>query len=162
MERASLKNDKHEIIEKYFNMIYKLALAKTGDTHIAEDITGDVFLKYMQSKKEFESEEHIKAWLIRVTVNSSKSFFSSSWIKKMVPLEDTLIAEMPEEESEVYLAVMKLPSKYRVVIHLFYYEDMAVAEISKTLGINESTVRSQLKRGREMLRTTLKGEFGNV
>ncbi len=157
-----LKNDKHDIIEKYFNMVYKLALAKTCDANVAEDVTGDVFLKYMQSKKEFESEEHIKAWLIRVTVNCSKSFFSSSWFKKTVPLEETLIAEMPEEESEVYLAVLKLPEKYRVVIHLFYYEDMAVAEISENLGINESTVRSQLKRGREMLRTALKGEFGNV
>lgn len=157
------KEYKNSIIEKYFNMIYKLALAETKDVHTAEDVTSDVFLKFMQSDKPFESEEHIKAWLIRVTINSSKSVFSSSWFKKTVPLEETLeAAEIPEEESEVYLAVMKLPQKYRTVIHLFYYEEFSVSEISKYLNINESTIKSQLLRGRNMLKELLKGEIDLV
>ena len=81
------KEYKNSIIEKYFNMIYKLAIAETKDVHTAEDVTSDVFLKFMQQNKTFESEEHIKAWLIRVTINASKSVFSSSWFKKTVPLE---------------------------------------------------------------------------
>lgn len=149
---------KNQICEKYFNMIYKLALSQTKDTCHAEDVTSDVFLKYIQSTKEFESEEHIKAWLIRVTINCSKNIFSSTWFKKTVPLEETLAAEMPEEESDVYLAVLKLPQKYRAVIHLFYYEDLSVAQIAKYLNINESTVRSQLTRGRGLLKTSLEGE----
>ena len=147
------------VIEKYFNTVYKLALARTKDVSYAEDITGDVFLKFMQTDKVFDSEEHIKAWLIRVTINCSHSLFTGSWFKKTVPLEETIPAEMPEEESDVYLAVMRLPEKYRVVIHLFYYEELSVAEISKALGINESTVKSQLSRGRGLLKESLKGEI---
>lgn len=153
------KEYKNSLIEKYFDMVYKLALAETREVHYAEDVAGDVFLKFMQSEKPFESEEHIKAWLLRVTINASKSVFSSSWFKKTVPLEETLeAAQIPEEESEVYLAVMKLPLKYRTVIHLFYYEEMSVLEISETLNINESTVKSQLSRGRGLLKEALKGE----
>lgn len=149
----------NSVIEKYFDTVYKLALARTRDATLAEDVTSDVFLKFIQTDKVFESEEHIKAWLIRVTVNCSHSLFSSSWFKKTVPLEDTIPADMPEEESDVYLAVMRLPEKYRTVIHLFYYEELSVAEISGTLGINESTVKSQLSRGRNLLKESLKGEI---
>lgn len=152
----------NSVIEKYFDTVYKLALARTRDATHAEDVTSDVFLKFMQTKKVFESEEHIKAWLIRVTINCSHNLFSSSWFKKTVPLEDTIPAEMPEEESDVYLAVMRLPEKYRTVIHLFYYEELSVAEISHTLGINESTVKSQLSRGRNLLKESLKGEIDIV
>ena len=153
------KEYKNGLIEKYFNMVYKLALATTKDVHHAEDVTSDVFLKFMQTEKPFESEEHIKAWLLRVTVNTSKSIFSSSWFQKTAPLEETLLAaEIPEGESEVYLAVMNLPAKYRTVIHLFYYEELSIIEISKTLGLNESTVKSQLSRGRALLKEALKGE----
>ena len=155
-------DSKKEMIEKYFNMVYKLALSQTGNVHHSEDITGDVFLKFLQSAKKFESEEHIKAWLIRVTVNSSKSLFSASWYKRTVPLEEDIPAEMPEEESEVYKEVMKLPKKYRTVIHLFYYEDMSVEEISKALNTNSSTIRSQLSRGRKILKDNLKGEYDYV
>lgn len=153
---------KKELIEKYFDMVYKIALSQTGNVHHSEDITGDVFLKFLQCRKKFESEEHIKAWLIRVTVNSSKGLFSASWYKKTVPLEEDLPVEMPEEESEVYLQVMKLPKKYRTVIHLFYYEDMSVEEISSSLNIKSSTVRSQLFRGRQILKEKLKGDYDYV
>lgn len=150
---------KHAIIEKYFNMIYKLALAQTRDVHIAEDVTSDVFLKFMETKKVFESEEHIKSWLLRVTINASHSVFSSSWFKKTVPLEETLeTCGIPEEESEVYLAVMKLPEKYRTVVHLFYYEDFSVLEIAEILNSKESTIKSQLLRARALLKESLKGE----
>ena len=154
---------KRTTCEKYFNMIYKLALAQTRDIDIAEDVTSDVFLKYMETKKVFESEEHIKAWLLRVTINTSKSVFSSSWFKKTVPLEETLEgAGIPEEESEVYLAVMNLPEKYRTVIHLFYYEDFSILEIADILNSKEGTVKSQLLRARALLKDALKGAYDLV
>lgn len=156
--KALTREFKNSICEKYFDMVYKLALSQTKDQSHAEDVTSDVFLKFIASGKGFESEEHIKAWLIRVTINCAKSVFSSSWFKKTVPLEETVLAEMPEEESEVYAAVLKLPQKYRAVIHLFYYEEFSVSEIAKYLELNESTVRTHLQRGRNLLKTSLEGE----
>ncbi len=149
-------DDKQQIIEKYFDMVYHLAMAQVKNKTNADDIVQDVFLKYIQSAKRFESDEHIKAWLIRVTINCSHSLFTTSWYKKTVPLEDELVFEM-EEKSDVYYAVLELPEKYRTVIHLFYYEDMSIAEISEALRIKETTIKSQLSRGREMLREKLKG-----
>ncbi len=147
---------KHAIIEKYFDTVYRLALSQTQDSHRADDVLQDVFVRYINTDKEFESEEHIKAWLIRVTINCSKSTFTNSWNKKTVPLTDDLTFEIPEQE-DIYFAVAKLPKKYRIVIHLFYYEDLSVKEISQYLKIKETTIKSQLHRGREMLKNILEG-----
>lgn len=148
------ENDKKIIVEKYFDMIYKLALSQTRSRETADDVVQDVFLRFLKSDKQFENEEHIKAWLIRVTVNRSKDMFSA--LRRTLPvIEDITFHD--EEKSDVYYAVQELPQKYRAVIHLFYYEDLSVAQISKYLKIKESTVKSQLSRGREMLRETLKG-----
>ena len=108
---------KHSIVEKYFDTIYRLALSQTQDSTKADDVLQDVFVKYIKTDKKFESEEHIKAWLIRVTINCSKSTFTNSWVKKTVPLTDDITFEIPEQE-DVYYAVAKLPKKYRAVIHL--------------------------------------------
>lgn len=147
---------KHETVEKYFDTVYRLALSQTRDKNHADDVVQEVFLRYIKTDKVFESEEHIKAWLIRVTVNCSKSVFTGSWFKKTVPLSQELVFETPEK-SDVYYAVADLPKKYRTVIHLFYYEDYSVKEIAECLEINESTVKSQLHRGRELLKSKLKG-----
>lgn len=147
---------KHEMINRYFDTVYRLALSRTKDKSHAEDVTQDVFLRYIKTDKEFESEEHIKAWLIRVTINCSNSLFTSSWYKNSAPLTEDIKFET-QEKSDVYYAVMELPSKYRTVIHLFYYEDMSVSDIANVMNTKESTVKSQLHRGREMLKKTLKG-----
>lgn len=156
------KDIKRQTVEKYFDMVYKLALSQAKDVSLAEDITSDVFLKYIESAKDFESEEHIKAWLIRVTINRAKSIFKSAHYTKTVPLADTLEAEMPKEESDVYEAVLKLPRKYRAAIHLFYYEGYKTAEIAGILKMKEATVRSQLARARQMLKGILEGERADV
>lgn len=152
---------KQELIQKYFNMVYKIALSRTGSVHHAEDVVQETFLRYLKSDKEFETEEHLKAWLIRVTINCSKSIFLSSWYKKSIPLTEDITFDSPEK-SDVYYAALALPQKYRTVIHLFYYEDMSVRQISETLGIKESTVKSQLHRGRELLKENLKGVYEDV
>lgn len=149
------------VIETYFNMVYKLALSQTKNKSSADDVTQEVFLRYLKNTKPFASEEHRKAWLIRVTLNCSKNVFSNAWFQKTVPLSEELVFE-EKETGEVYYAVLELPVKYRSVIHLFYYEDLSIDEISNILNRPQSTVKSQLFRGRELLRTKLKGGEGNV
>ncbi len=152
---------KEQMVEKYFNTVYKLALSQTKDKDNADDVVQEVFLRYIRSNTSFESEEHLKAWLIRVTINCSKNIFSNSWFKKTVPLTEEIVFER-EELSDVYYAAMGLPSKYRTVIHLFYYEEMTVSEIAKALNTKETTVKSQLHRARNMLKEKLKGGLGDV
>ena len=152
---------KEEMVEKYFNMVYKLALSQTKDKTNTDDVVQEVFLRYIRGNTAFESEEHIKAWLIRVTINCSKNTFLDSWFKKTVPLTEELTFES-KEKGDVYYAALELPHKYRTVIHLFYYEELSVREIAKYLKTKESTVKSQLHRGREMLKEKLKGGFGDV
>lgn len=157
--RTDVSSD--EIIRKYFDMVYRLALSQTRSVALAEDVTQEVFLRFIQQEDVFQSDEHIKAWLIRVTVNCAKSVFKSAWFRKTVPLTEEISFDTPEK-SEVYFAVQNLPSKYRTVIHLFYYEDMSVKEIADILGMKQSTVKSHLFRGRELLRTKLKGGYDFV
>lgn len=151
------------VVEQYFNMVYKLALSQSKNVHTAEDVTQTVFLKYLQNADKITDPEYIKAWLIRVTINECKSFFSSSWFKKTVPLdENEPITFDNDEKSDVYYATLKLPPKYRAVIHLFYYEDLTVSQIAKILKQKDSAVKTQLFRGREMLREYLKGGYEDV
>ncbi len=154
-------NNKRETVEKFFDMIYKLALSQTKDRDSADDVVQEVFLRFLKSDKVFESDEHIKAWLIRVTINCSHNVFSNSWAQKTMPLTEDIVFDT-EEKGDVYYAVLELPQKYRAVIHLFYYEDMSIDEIAKALRSNSSTIKSQLSRGRKMLREKLEGGYGFV
>ncbi len=160
-ENTLKRNDKRDIVEKYFDMIYKLALSQTKNRESADDVVQEVFLRFLKSDKDFQSEEHIKAWLIRVTVNCCHNVFSNSWAQKTEPLTEDIVFDT-EEKGDVYYAVLELPQKYRAVIHLFYYEDMSIEEISKALGSNQSTIKSQLSRGRKMLKNMLEGGYGLV
>lgn len=158
-ERTAVSSD--EIIKKYIDMVYRLALARTRNKSHADDVVQEVFLRYISKERRFESDEHIKAWLIRVTINCSSNVFSNSGFSKTAPLTEDIPFDSPEK-SEVYYAVLELPQKYRTVIHLFYYEDMQISEIAEITGSKISTVKSQLHRGREMLREKLKGGYGIV
>lgn len=155
--------DQHisEIIDTHSDMVYKLALARTKNKYDADDVFQEVFIKYMKNKDKLISADHTKAWLIRVTINCSNNIFSSSWFKKTVYFIDTLSFETGENR-DVYSSVMELPKKYRTVIHLFYYEDMSISEISNALNIKEGTIKSQLHRGRILLKSILEGEIDDV
>lgn len=146
------------VVKKYADMVYRLAFAQVGSKSDADDIFQEVFLRYVQSKPVFESEEHRKAWLIRVTVNCTKKHWSSAWYRKTVPLEDSFTFELPEENG-INEAMQKLAPKYRSVIHLFYYEGYSITEISSILCIRESTIRAQLTRARARLSELLKGDL---
>jgi RNA polymerase sigma-70 factor, ECF subfamily len=154
-------DDIERIFLKYSNLIYRLAFSQTQNKNDADDVFQEVFLRYMKGKKNFESEEHEKAWLIRVTINCSKKLWASAWFRNTVGLDENMAFEM-QEENEIYHTLQQLPKKYRTVIHLFYYEDMSIAKISQTLGVKESAVRTQLTRARNLLRTNLKGDLDDV
>ena len=151
------KNEVIISLNKYSNMVFRLAFARTKNNHDANDIMQEVFLRYMKNKKEFKDEDHKKAWLIKTTINCSKTLLTSAWFRKTTSLEDNIVEEL-KEKSEVYYALLKLSKKYRTVIHLFYYEDMSIAEISSLLNIKESTIKSQLNRARNKLKEILKEE----
>lgn len=144
----------NEIIYKYSDMVYRLAISRTRNKADAEDVFQEVFFRLAKKMPEFESEEHTKAWLIRVTINCSNNIFNSSWFKNTVNLEDEIKFE-EKEEHDIYYAVMNLPLKYRTIIYLFYYEEYKVKEISKLLKINESTVKTRLSRAREKLKNKI-------
>jgi RNA polymerase sigma-70 factor (ECF subfamily) len=146
-----------EIANKYIDTIYRLALSRTNSHQYAEDITQEVFLKLMSNRKQFESEEHLKAWLLRVTINLTKDLFSSAWFRKTSELDENL-SYTHEEESDLYYALAKLPQKYRTVIHLHYYEGYQIDEIAKITNASVGTVKSQLHRGRQMLKSILEGD----
>lgn len=145
-----------EVLSKYSDMVYRLAYARTKNKQDAEDITQEVFLKYIRSQKKFENEEHRKAWFLRVTSNTSKSVLTSAWARHYARLD-----EMPEEscqmeeKNDVFYAVQQLPEKYRIVIQLYYYEELSIREISEILSKKESTVKSLLRRGRERVKNLL-------
>ena len=159
----SLDSKEHvtNIVNQYSDMVYKLALARTKNKSDAEDVFQEVFIRYMKNYHKIVSDEHCKAWLIRTTINCSYDIFNSSWSKKTVPIIDNLVFGT-EEKYDIYYNVLKLPKKYRTVIHLFYYEDMSIKEIAEVLGTKEGTVKSQLHRGRNMLKESLKGETDYV
>lgn len=147
------------LVDMYSDMVYRLAYARSQNVHDAQDITQEVFLKYIKSGKIFNDEEHRKAWLIRVTVNAGNSFAKSAWNRHRADISEAEgETEELSEKSEVYYAVRELPEKYRVIVHLFYYEEIPVKEIGRILGIGESAVKSRLFRAREILRERLEGE----
>lgn len=145
------------VLEKYSDTVYRLAFSRTKSSSDAEDIMQNVFMRFIKCDVDFESEEHIKAWLIKVTINLSKNLLTSAWFRKTTALDNDIVVTI-KEESEVYKFVLDLPSKYRTVIHLFYYEDMTTANIAQVLNIKEATVRSQLHRARNMLKENMKGD----
>lgn len=142
-------------LDRYGDMILRLAYSYMKNIHDAEDVLQDVFVQLMRNIDIFESSEHKKSWLITVTRNLCKNKLKSSWFKK----RDELV-EMPYydkyKDNDVLDTVMKLPLKYREVIHLFYYEDYSTAEIAEIIGKKESTVRSLLHRGRKILKDILR------
>lgn len=150
-----------KLIEEYKNHLYVAAFSVCKNAEDAEDVIQDTFVQYYTTKKEFDNEQHIRAWLIRVAINKAKNVNRTFWRMNKVSLEDymeTLTFETPESK-DLFETVMKLPEKYRIVIHLFYYEDYTINEIAKILNLSLSNVKVRLSRGRAMLKEVLKEEW---
>ena len=158
--RAS--GEMEELIDRYQNMVYGLALAKTNSPADADDVFQEVFLACFQSGKIFRDEEHLKAWLLRTTINISRRYTASTWRRKTVPLserEDAPVLFREPEENLVWEAVQALDEAYRLPIYLFYFQELSTQEIAKALSLRPGTVRMRLSRGRGILREVLKGDF---
>ncbi|MDE5820576.1 MAG: sigma-70 family RNA polymerase sigma factor [Lachnospiraceae bacterium] len=169
-----------DAVKAYADIVYRTALSATKAPQDAEDVTQTVFMKLLEAKDSFTDEEHLRRWLIRVTVNECKNLWKSFW-RRSVGLfgctdEDVqepydfkghtergrrrgMPPKVPEFEelsqSALYEAVMALPKDYRIVIHLFYYEDYRTGEIAELLHIREQTVRTRLVRARNKLKQRL-------
>lgn len=163
MEKFQQDLPAKQLLEMYSDSVFRIAYARTQNHADAEDITQNVFLKYIGADKKFSSEEHRKAWILRVAVNCANDFVKSAHYRHRADIDNIENIEQGaepfyelEEKSEVYYAVQSLPEKYRVPIHLFYYEDMSIAQIAAVTKQKEATVRSQLTRARDMLREILK------
>lgn len=147
-------------IEQYADMVRRLCMIHLKNYHDTEDIFQTVFLKYVLSSVIFESEEHERAWLIRVTINACRDFFRDFFRSHAVPLEEIsgLASEMTPDNSEVLEAVISLPAKYRDVVYLYYYEGYSAVEIARILKKNQNTVYTLLTRSKKLLREKLGGD----
>lgn len=149
-----------EKIEEYADMVYRIALTRCGIVENAEDVFQEVFMKLAEKNPKFESKEHEKAWLIRVTINLTKNMNTAVWNKKVVSLDENITFET-KEQNDVFQAVCDLPQNYRTVIYLLYYEGYKVKEISELMKKSEGTIKTWLFRAREMLKQNLEGGFEN-
>lgn len=147
-------NSEDEIIERYKNTVFRAAYSYLKNRPDAEDIFQEVFLQYFSRLLEFSDREHEKAWFIRTTINKCKNLLHSAWWKYTVALKEAPVFS-EESDGELLKAVMELPQKYRGIIHLYYYEDYSVREISGLLKLRESTVQSRLFRARKLLKEKL-------
>lgn len=144
-------------VARYQDMVYRVVLHSLGDPADAEDAVQEAFLRLYIHSKGFEGEEHLRRWLIRVTVNLCKNTLKSAWRRKRVSLEQ--IGEIPAfdspEDRTLYDAVMSLPEKYRVVLDLYYYEELSTAQIAEALRVRQTSVTTRLSRARAMLKEKL-------
>lgn len=150
-------------VKRNSNRLYLIAISFTKSHYSAEDIVQDVFLKLWKSNIDFEDKEHIDKWLTTVCINKSKDYIKSPFFRKSTILDDAknLYTFDSFDSLDVFNAVMSLPKKERTIIHLFYYEDMTVKEISNILKVKESTIRTRLARAREKLKTILGDDWIN-
>lgn len=143
--------------------LYLLALSFTQNHSDAEDIMQNVFVKLWRYGKPFENESHIDKWLTVVCVNESKDFIKNPFRKRSVPIDELIHLSVSDKSENIDLlkAVMSLPVKERIVVHLFYYEDLSVIQIAGVLSIKESAVKTRLFRARKKLKEILGDEWIN-
>lgn len=155
-------------VDKYLKMVYRISFHYFGNREDAEDVSQDVFLKLYSHNTKFESEEELKAWLIRVTTNTCHSYFRNPFRKRKTEIDEKEIENIVGSSSSeqeiinrkvVMDAVMSLPERYRIVVYLYYYEEYSICQISNTLNIKETTIQTRLSRAREKLKSALKDCF---
>lgn len=156
-ERQMTQAEFIPLAERYKDMVYRIALNYYGSSYDADDTVQDVMLKLFQRKESFESEDHARYWLIRVTINQCKNSLRLARLRRHEALDDAALSvqfQQPEH-SKVYREVMALPERYRTVLYLFYYEELSVNKIALLLGIKSTAVTTRLSRARQKLKTKL-------
>lgn len=148
-------NDPGTLARRYAPAVYRLAYAKTGCRTDAEDIMQEVFLRLVKACPVFDSEDHAKGWLLKVASHCASDLFRLRWRRQEEPLDEDLPEPERSEPGDVTQAVLALPARYRIPIHLYYYEDYSVAEIAQITGKSEGAVKSLLFRARKLLKASL-------
>ena len=152
-----MRLSKEEAFQRYGDRVFTAAFSVCRNREDADDVVQDTFLKYYTQNTQYIDETHLKAWLLRVAINRAKDIIGAFWRKNRVSWEEymnELEFACPEDRT-LFEAVMRLPDKYRIVIHLFYYEDYSITEIAKLLDLSEGAVKSRLNRARKQLRMQL-------
>ena len=147
-------------LDRYLDMVYRLAYARTRSKQDAEDVSQEVMLKLCKSEEKIESETHLRHWLIRVTVNECTNLYRSPWRRRTLPLEEGMLPEKsdaPAPNDRLDMALEALKPEQRDLIHLFYYEDMSAEEIARALHVKPTAVRERLHRARRKLKGLLEG-----
>lgn len=142
--------------EQYLDMAYRLALNACGSAADAEDAVQNAMLRLWRTDTAFEGGEHLRRWIIRVTLNECRRITGHPWRRRSVPLESCPEPVLEDREKRaLWEAVVALPEKYRVPLYLYYYEGYDVNEVGELLDLKPSTVQTRLARGRERLKKLL-------
>lgn len=153
--------DYDSIVEENIGAVYRLALSYCRNKEDAEDVVQNTFARLLETKTDFQNQEHVKRWLMRVAINESKNLLKSFWKKNVSSIE--VLKTEPEgrmqENIDFIDQIYKLPPKYRVVIHLYYFEGYRVQEIADILNISKSNVQVRLLRARNRLRNQMGGQL---
>lgn len=146
-----------EAAQRYLDMVYRIALNWFRNPADAEDAAQNAMLRLWRTDTEFQGEDHLRHWLVRVTLNECKRMSAHPWRRRTVPLDQCPepVFSDPARQT-LYQEVMELPVKYRVPLYLYYYEGYKVDEVGELLGLNASTVQTRLARARAKLKTQLK------
>ena len=153
-DKTDFSKSAEEVIRRNSDMVYRLAFSQMKNKDDADDVYQEVFCRYIKKKQKFETEEHEEAWFIRVTLNCSKTVLKSFWKTKISELDENMEL-INIEKKDLSHALLKLPKRYNAVIHLFYYEDLSVEEISEILKTSKANVRMLLTRSRRALKEIL-------
>lgn len=159
IHRETVNQQAERMLTEYGNSVLRLAYSYLHNMADAEEVLQDTLVQLLKTTPILTTKEHEKAWLLHVAANISKNRLKYNTIRQTDELMEELIAENQDDLSFVWEAVKALPDKYREVIHLFYHEGYQTNQIAKILHMNESTVRSNLSRGREKLRSVLKEAY---
>lgn len=150
------------LLDKYGDMVLRIAYTYLKNRADAEDIVQDVFLRIIDKKPSFNDENHEKSWLIRATINMCKNKVNLFWNKNKCSIDDVqefAVSDKYNTDTSVFQAVMALGEKYRVVVYMYYYEWYSTPEIAKVIGKSETTIRSLLHRARNKLKDMLKEDY---
>lgn len=154
----------NKAVERYSDMIYRIAIAITGNEEDAKDVFQETFLRLVKNQDKIQSEEHLKAWLIQVSGNCARTIVSNPWNKKTQGFSEEIEGKHQTDDflkNQLLAELHHLPRKYSITLYLFYYEGYSVKEIAKLLGKKENSVKTLLNRGRVLLRKRLQ-EGGDI
>jgi len=150
----------HGAVERHRDTVFRVAFNYLRSAADADDVCQDTFVALYRSGREFEDDEHLKAWLVRVAINQCKSMFRMPWrrVEDIDGYAERIAA--PLDGHALLREVMALPEKYRIPVYLFYYEGYRTDEIARMLGVPGATVRTRLARARKRLASVLgEGDF---